>query len=287
MFAAVGTKKSVAQIAQRIYIGIARLSMSFQHDGIGHRRGKLAVVVGNHDERLVATTAEGLYYSFHPATIECIEAMQRLVENKQLRVLHKGARQQAQTLFAARQLHEALVLTVRNAENIHPPFATGHLVGMGATIEAHRIVQSAGNNLNRRHILHICTMHFGAYITYVLFNLPYTFARTALATKKAYVASIGLRIIATDQAEQSRLATAIAAMQRPTLASAYLPAEIFEDGVLTIAKGYVAEGDDGGGTLTTRCACNSLRFTTFRSSLYKQRDSWAVTPNVNKLLWKQ
>ena len=38
---------------------------------------------------------------------------------------------------------------------------------------------------------------------------------------------------------------------------------------------------------TTRYAYNSLRFTMFRSSLYKQRDSWAVTPNVNKLLWKQ
>ena len=59
------------------------------------------MIVGHHDDGLVATAAEGVDDVFHQTAVAVVEPVERFVEDEQLRVLDKGPGEEDETLLAA------------------------------------------------------------------------------------------------------------------------------------------------------------------------------------------
>ena len=91
-----------------------------QHKPVCDAVGKLLFVVRHHDERLVRTLAELLDDLSDELSVRIVEAVERLVENQQFRVLHKSSRQEAKALLAAAQLQERAVCHAVHTEDSHP-----------------------------------------------------------------------------------------------------------------------------------------------------------------------
>lgn len=94
--------------------------MSLQHDAIGNAWGEGLLVVGDHDEGLVAALAEGVDDFLYHFAVEGVESVQGLVEDEQLGVLDEGAGQEYQALLAAGELQEGAVGKVFDAKEAHP-----------------------------------------------------------------------------------------------------------------------------------------------------------------------
>ena len=62
--------------------------------------GQLLAVVGHHDEGLVSSLAEEIYYLLHSSPAIKIQAVKRFVKYEEFGILYKGASQKAQSLFA-------------------------------------------------------------------------------------------------------------------------------------------------------------------------------------------
>ena len=72
-----------------------------EEDAVVDAGGEFLLVVGHHDEGLVATAAEGLDDIFNQATVAVIKTMEWFVEDKELRVLDKSPCQKNQALLTA------------------------------------------------------------------------------------------------------------------------------------------------------------------------------------------
>ena len=82
--------------------------------------GQLFLIMCHHNHGLVLTTTESSITSFTNRRLYKSNPMQRLVQNKQLRILHKSTGQQHQTLLATGQLQEIPVFQICNTKiSIH------------------------------------------------------------------------------------------------------------------------------------------------------------------------
>ena len=88
-----------------LYLGCLSTLM-LQIDFVVDAGGAFFFVVADEDERLVGTLTEGLDDVFHQAAVHIVESVERFVENQQFGVLHEGACQEHQPLFAARHVEE-------------------------------------------------------------------------------------------------------------------------------------------------------------------------------------
>lgn len=165
-------------------------SVSFQVQTVGDARGELLFIVAHHDERLARTLAEGVYDLLHQRSVMGIKAMQRFVEDEQLRVFDKSPRQEAKALFATGEGEEIAIAQMCNAKNVHPPFAYGMMFGLCAPIKPHRIMKSRSHNVNGRKILQVGTVHFGRDIPDVFLYLPNAFSRAPTPVEQGDVASV-------------------------------------------------------------------------------------------------
>ena len=206
--------------------------------------GQFLGIVGYHDEGLIGARAEGIDKGAHHLATLGVEPVKRFVENQQFGVFDEGASQEHHTLLTRGELEEGAVGQVLNTKHTHPLQAGIHLLGTRTHIEPHAIMQARRHNLYGGQVLKVGAMHLGRHVANTFLNVPDTLSCSSTASEEADIASISLWVIATDQAEQGRLATAVTTMQGPTLTTLYLPIESFEDGVLAIAEGYIAEGDD-------------------------------------------
>ena len=98
------------------------LLIPLQEKKVSYTCGQLFLIMCHHNHGLVLTTTESFYHIFHQPAVVQVQPMQRLVQNKQLRILHKSTGQQHQTLLATGQLQEIPVFQICNTKNIHPPF---------------------------------------------------------------------------------------------------------------------------------------------------------------------
>ena len=76
------------------------LLIPLQEKRVSYTCGQLFLIMCHHNHGLVLTTAESFYHSFHQPAVVQVQPMQRFVQNKQLRILHKSTSQQHQTLLA-------------------------------------------------------------------------------------------------------------------------------------------------------------------------------------------
>ena len=116
------------------------LLIPLQEKKVSYTCGQLFLIMCHHNHGLVLTTTESFYHIFHQPAVVQVQPMQRLVQNKQLRILHKSTSQQHQTLLATGQLQEIPVFQICNTKNIHPPFTSRHLLGTRTFVQPHRIM---------------------------------------------------------------------------------------------------------------------------------------------------
>ena len=208
--------------------------------------GEFLFVVGDHDEGLVGTAAEGVDDVAHEMSAIGVEAMQGFVEDEQRRILDEGTSQEAQTLFATRKGEEHAVAQVLDAEDAHPEETGRNLVGARTLVETYRIVQTACHNVDGGTVFLVGSVELGTDETDVLLDLPDGFARAATTTEERDVAGIGGRMVGTDETEQGGLARAIASLQCPMFAASYRPAESSIEHAVGVGQGQgeVADADD-------------------------------------------
>ena len=77
------------------------LHMPHEEDAVVDASGEFLLVVGHHDEGLVATAAEGLDDIFNQATVAVVKTMEWFVEDKELRVLYECPCHKNQALLTA------------------------------------------------------------------------------------------------------------------------------------------------------------------------------------------
>lgn len=116
------------------------LLIPLQEKKVSYTCGQLFLIMCHHNHGLVLTTTESFYHIFHQPAVVQVQPMQRLIQNKQLRILHKSTGQQHQTLLATGQLQEIPVFQICNTKNIHPPFTSRHLLGTRTFVQPHRIM---------------------------------------------------------------------------------------------------------------------------------------------------
>ena len=75
--------------------------MPHEEDAVVDAGGEFLLVVGHHDEGLVATAAEGLDDIFNQTTVAVVKTMEWFVEDKKLRVLYECPCQKNQALLTA------------------------------------------------------------------------------------------------------------------------------------------------------------------------------------------
>lgn len=107
------------------------LLIPLQEKRVSYTCGQLFLIMCHHNHGLVLTTAESFYHIFHQPAVVQVQPMQRFVQNKQLRILHKSTSQQHQTLLATGQLQEIPVFQICNTKNIHPPSQAAICSGRG------------------------------------------------------------------------------------------------------------------------------------------------------------
>ena len=76
--------------------------------------------MSNKNKRLVRSLAEAFYNLPDKLAILVVEAMKRLVEDKEFVIFNKGASQETKALFAAAELQERPVSHTFYAEDTHP-----------------------------------------------------------------------------------------------------------------------------------------------------------------------
>ena len=76
------------------------LLIPLQEKKVSYTCGQLFLIMCHHNHGLVLTTTESFYHIFHQPAVVQVQPMQRLIQNKQLRILHKSTGQQHQTLLA-------------------------------------------------------------------------------------------------------------------------------------------------------------------------------------------
>ena len=77
------------------------LQMPHEEDAVVDAGGQFFLVVGHHDEGLVATAAEGLDDILHETAVAVVKTMEWVVEDKELRVLDKCPCHENQALLTA------------------------------------------------------------------------------------------------------------------------------------------------------------------------------------------
>ena len=156
-----------------------------------------------HHQRLILTGTKSIDDTFYLLTVEGIQPMQGFVKDQQFRVFHKGPCQQHHTLFAITHLQERSVCQMSHTKCIHPLLAHLTLPGLGFDIQANRVMQSTRHNVNSWQVLQVSTMHLRTHVTNVFLNVPNALARTSFIAKQTHIAGITLRIVGTDNAQQS------------------------------------------------------------------------------------
>ena len=192
---------------------------------MGDAVGKLFLIVRDHDERLVRTLAELTDNLTDKTAIAVVEPMQGFVEDEEFGVFDESPGQEAEALLTAAEAKERCVGHLFDAEDMHPSQAGSSPLWTRTDIESDGVTQSAGYHVDGWNVFKVCSMHFGADVTDVSLYLPDALARATTPPEELDVAGVGLRIVGTDQAEQSAFAGAVSATQGPSLAFANGPVE--------------------------------------------------------------
>src|ERR1043166_9568055 len=90
-----------------------------------------------------------------------------------------------------------------------------------------------------RNCLVIIPMQLGRNKPNFSFDVPDTFAATALSVKQKNVICVSLRMIACDQTYQGRLARSVSTFQQPSLPAVDLPVDVRKDHFLSVSHRHV------------------------------------------------
>ena len=120
---------------------------------------KFLLVVSDHNECLVRSLAEGVYYFPHALSVLVVQSMQGFVKNEKFWVFDECSCQQAKALFTAGEFQECFVANVLNAEYADPDTAYVLLFWAWFAIQSHAVRESACHYVDGRKVAEICTMH--------------------------------------------------------------------------------------------------------------------------------
>ena len=162
---------------------------------MGDAVGELLFVMRNHNQCLVLSLAEEVYYLSHSLSVVQVQTVKRFIQYEQFRVFDKGSSQEAKALFSARELEESLVLQMLYAKDSHPLSADISLLWSGTAIETYAIRQTACHDVYGWQVAEVCSVHLGRDIADVFLNLPDAFSCATSVSKEFYIASIALRIV--------------------------------------------------------------------------------------------
>jgi len=87
---------------------------------MGDAVGKLFLVVRHHDECLTGTLAEQTDNLSDETAIAVVQAVQRLVEDEEFRVLYESTGQQTEPLLATAETEKGCISHMLYAEDSHP-----------------------------------------------------------------------------------------------------------------------------------------------------------------------
>lgn len=158
----------------------------------------------HHNHGLVLTTTESFYHIFHQLAVVQVQPMQRLIQNKQLRILHKARAnntRRCSPLDNCKKFRSFKSAIPKYPSTIHkPPSARDADVCTTPQNHVVRLPQYLWQEG-----FQISAMHLRTDISYMLLYLPNTFSGTAFSAEQGNITSITLRIIRTDQTQQRRL----------------------------------------------------------------------------------
>ena len=217
-----------------------------QINPVSDARRKLLLVMAHHNQCLSFLSGIGIDDATHLLPVRSIESVKRFVQNQEVGFLDEGPCQKHQTLLPARKLEETTFLQGSDTEYIHPMPAHLLVLGLGAYIQTHRVVQSACHDVDGGQVLQVSPMHLRADVSDVFLDFPNALSRAALASEEGDVASITLRIVRTYQAQQGGLSRAVFARECPFLAFAHHPVESVQNDAFAIADADFVEADDFG-----------------------------------------
>ena len=75
--------------------------MPFQIYAMRDTLWQIFLIMCHHNQSLVLSLTESVYYVFHQLSLFRVQAMQRFIKYKQLRIFHESPCQQYHTLFSA------------------------------------------------------------------------------------------------------------------------------------------------------------------------------------------
>ena len=158
--------------------------------------------MSHHDHGFVPSQTERLNNVLGQSAVPKVQSVQGFVEYQQLRVFHKGTRQQNQSLFATRQLQEPAFCQMTDAKDVEPPAALFVVLLIRHRIQTNGVHESAGHNANGGQVALVGTVHLGRHIADVFLDVPDALARTSWTVEQRDVAGIALRIVCTHQRQQ-------------------------------------------------------------------------------------
>src|SRR5262249_36301778 len=171
-----------------------------------------------------------------------IESLEWLVEDQQRWGLHQGAEQQDQPLLPCRETGEGTLEQCGDTEVVEQLAHEGVLGRRGGP-GCQYIEETSCHGPRRRQRLREVEVQLGRHQADVALDFPDALACTALAAKESNVVAVGLRVVATEQAEQRRFAGAVGTENSPAFAGSHRPGDIAEDGAL-IGDVHLPQLDD-------------------------------------------
>lgn len=205
---------------------------------------KFGRIMGHHYESLAGIGTVSVNDGADSPAIGVVQAMHRLVKQKQWRILYEGSGYQAHALFSTGQRKEIPLCKRCYAEAFHP-FQTFHPPAfIRSAAESDGVEEAACNDVQCRNVPVIGTVHLRGDVADIPFYVPDAFPGSAPAPEKLYITGITLRVVGADEAQQRAFAGAVVSGQSPVLPLPYLPVQIAQDCPVPISYRYSFQAQD-------------------------------------------
>jgi hypothetical protein len=176
--------------------------------------------------------------------VDGIEALAGFVEDEETGFFDQGTGEQCHSLATGGKAIERDVRAREEPEIGKLEAGLRALVSGEGLEEADGIVKPGGDNFETGGVACEVEVQFGRNPADAVFDVPDAFATAAAAAKDGDIVSVGLGMVAKDEAKEGGFAGAVWAEQRPAFAFANGPVQVVEDSGATVADVDVAKIDE-------------------------------------------
>ncbi len=195
----------------------------------GDAGGDLLGVVGDVDEGALRAGTILLDDCLGELFFAHVEAMERFVEDEKLRAFDECPHKEDEALLTVGDLDKGALRKVVGREAFHPRHRDGELLISAFAEEPYGVEEATGDDFEAGDILHVVGVHVGREVADATLDLPDTLPRATTTAEEGYVVGICLRVVATNEAQKHRFATAVGTEERPFFTLFYDPIDIFEN----------------------------------------------------------